>query len=216
MPRVLYDKLKTIAPSGSPDIEGNAMDPAQLNPTGGPVAFDRSQVVARSDSFQALVQGNVLGGQTAKVVMDGDSIVYSESTVIAVPAAIDGRAQNSDLSIRRTIRPGWSRVQHTEIHLTYAGGRSKARASRRSQAAEDDHGGHDGRRRCDRRQCPGRAVARPALAQGKTFNLNVVLVRRRRTKVVSVKVAAIRERGRSRRDVPGLPARVVGDAVVRS
>jgi len=80
--KALYDKLQTIAPVRLADIEGNAMDPAELNPTGGPVAFDRSQVVARSDSFQALVQGNVLGGQTAKVVTDGDSIVYTESTVI--------------------------------------------------------------------------------------------------------------------------------------
>src|SRR3989442_4258325 len=40
--KALYDKLKAIAPVRLIDIAGTAMDPAELNPTGGPVAFDRS------------------------------------------------------------------------------------------------------------------------------------------------------------------------------
>ena len=104
--KTLYDKLKGIAPVRMVDIEGKPMDPGELNPTGGPVALDRSQIVARSDSFQALVQGNVFGGQTAKVVTDGDSIVYSESTVIGPFEQRSIVVLNSDLSMRRTDQTG--------------------------------------------------------------------------------------------------------------
>src|SRR2546428_8098716 len=53
--KALYDKLKAIAPVRLADIESKPMDPAELNPKGGSGAFDRSQIVARSDSFQALL-----------------------------------------------------------------------------------------------------------------------------------------------------------------
>ncbi len=190
--KALYDKLKAIAPVRLADIEGNAMDPAQLNPTGGPVAFDRSQVVARSDSFQALVQGNVLGGQTAKVVTDGDSIVYTESTVIGQFQQLSTVVLNSDLSIRRTDQTGLVQGQHTEIHLTYAGGRVKG-------TSQSPQPGGPRTITVDTTVAAGAvddnalAVLLPALplAQGKTFNLNVFSSGEGATKVVSVKVAAI-------------------------
>src|SRR5213075_426943 len=69
----LYDKLKAIAPVRIVDIEGKPVNMADLNPKGGPIAFDRSQIVARGDSFQALVQGNAFGAQTGKLSVDGDS-----------------------------------------------------------------------------------------------------------------------------------------------
>ena len=190
--KALYDKLKAIAPVRLADIEGNAMDPAELNPTGGPVAFDRSQVVARSDSFQALVQGNVLGGQTAKVVTDGDSIVYTESTVIGQFQQLSTVVLNSDLSIRRTDQTGLVQGQHTEIHLTYAGGRVKG-------TSQSPQPGGPRTITVDTTVAAGAvddnalAVLLPALplAQGKTFNLNVFSSGEGTTKVVSVKVAAI-------------------------
>ena len=190
--KALYDKLKAIAPVRLADIEGNAMDPAELNPTGGPVAFDRSQVVARSDSFQALVQGNVLGGQTAKVVTDGDSIVYTESTVIGQFQQLSTVVLNSDLSIRRTDQTGLVQGQHTEIHLTYAGGRVKG-------TSQSPQPGGPRTITVDTTVAAGAvddnalAVLLPALplAQGKTFNLNVFSSGEGATKVVSVKVAAI-------------------------
>src|SRR6266849_5009429 len=104
--KALYDKLKAIAPVRLIDVGGTAMNPADLNPTGGPVAFDRSQIVARSDSFQALVQGNVFGAQSAKAVVDGDSIVYSESTVIGPFQQQSTVVLNGDLSMRRTDQTG--------------------------------------------------------------------------------------------------------------
>ena len=191
--KVLYDKLKTIAPVRVADIEGNAMDAAQLNPTGGPVAFDRSQVVARSDSFQALVQGNVLGGQTAKVVTDGDSIVYTESTVIGSFVQQQSTVVlNSDLSMRRTDQTGAVQGQHTEIHLAYAGGRVKG-TSQTPQSSGPKTIAVDTTVPAGTIDDNALAVLLPALPleQGKTFNLNVFSSGEGATKVVSVKVAAI-------------------------
>ncbi len=190
--KALYDKLKTIAPVRLADIEGNAMDPAELNPTGGPVAFDRSQVVARSDSFQALVQGNVLGGQTAKVVTDGDSIVYTESTVIGQFQQQSTVVLNSDLSIRRADQTGLVQGQHTETHLAYAGGRVKG-------TSQSPQPGGPRTIAVDTTVAAGAvddnalAVLLPALPleQGKTFNLNVFSSGEGATKVVSVKVTAL-------------------------
>jgi len=189
----LYDRLEAIAPVRLVDIDGKAMDPAELNPTGGPVAFDRSQIVARSDSFQALVQGNVFGGQTAKVVTDGDSMVYSESTVIGPFQQQSTVVLNGDLSMRRTDQTGMVQGQHTEIHLVYAGGRVKGT----SQSPQP--GGAPKTITVDTTVAAGTiddnalAVLLPALPleQGKTFNLNVFSSGEGSTKVVSVKVTAI-------------------------
>src|SRR5438874_5668718 len=191
--KALYDKLKTIAPVRLVDIAGKPMNPAELNPTGGPVAFDRSQIIARSDSLQALVQGNVFGGQTAKVVTDGDSIVYSESTVIGPFQQQSTVVLNGDLSMRRTDHTSLVQGQHTEIHLTYAGGRVKGT----SQSPQP--GGAPKTITVDTTVAAGTiddnalAVLLPALPleQGKTFNLNVFSSGEGSTKVVSVKVAGI-------------------------
>jgi zinc protease len=195
--KVLYDKLKAIVPIRLVDIEGTAMNPADLNPTGGPVAFDRSAIVARSDSFQALVQGNVFGGQTAKVTVDGDSIVYSELTVIGAPGAFQQQSTvvlNADLSMRRTDQSSTVRGQRSEIHLTYGAGRVKG-----TSQAPQAPGTPVKTITVDTTVAAGTiddnalAALLPALPleQGKTFNLNVFSSGEGTTKVVSVKVAAI-------------------------
>jgi zinc protease len=191
--KALYDGLKAIAPVRLVDIEGRAMDPAELNPAGGPVALDRSQIVARSDSFQALVQGNVFGGQTAKVTLDGDSIVYTESTTIGPFQQQSRVVLNNDLSMRRADQTGLVQGQHTEIHLVYAGGR----VTGTSQSPQP--GGTPKAITVDTTVSAGTiddnalAVLLPALPleQGKTFNLNVFSSGDGSTKVVSVKVAAL-------------------------
>ncbi len=169
------------------------MDPAELNPTGGPVAFDRNQIVAHSDSFQALVQGNVFGGQTAKVVVAGDSIVYSEATTIGPFQQQSTVVLNGDLSMRHTDQTSLVQGQHTEIHLTYAGGRVKGT----SQSPQP--GGTPRSITVDTTVAAGTIddnalavlLAALPLEQGKTFNLNVFSTGEGTTKVVTVKVAAL-------------------------
>ncbi len=191
--KALYEKLKPIAPVRLVDLEGKMMDPVELNPKGGPVAFDRSQIVARSDSFQALVQGNVFGAQTAKVEVTGDSIVYTEATTIGQIQQQSRVVLNGDLSMRRSDQTGTVQGQHTETHLTYADGRVKG------TAMSPQPGGTPKSITVDTTIAAGTVddnalallLAAMSLEQGKTFNLNVFSTGEGTTKVVSVKVAAV-------------------------
>src|SRR3989475_12359664 len=183
--KALYDRLKAIAPVRLVDIAGKATDPAELNPKGGPVAFDRSQIVARSDTFHALVQGNVLGGQAAKVDVMGDSIVYTEATTIGQFQQLSRVVLNSDLSMRRTDQTGTVQGQHTEIHLSYAEGRVKG------TSMSPQPGGTPKSITVDT-TIPAGTIDDNVLAllltalpleQGKTFNLNVFSTGEGTTKV---------------------------------
>jgi zinc protease len=191
--QALYDKLKAIAPVRLVDIAGKPMDPADLNPTGGPVAFDRSQIVARSDSFQALVQGNAFGGQTATLAMAGDSIVYTEATTIGAFQQRSTVVLNADLTMRRSDQSGTVQGQQTQTHLAYGNGRVKG------TAMSPQPGGTPKSLTVDTTIAEGTiddnalAVLLPALPlePGKTFNLSVFSSGDGVTKVVSVKVAGI-------------------------
>jgi len=191
--KALYDKLKAIAPVRLVDVDGTAMNPADLNPTGGPVAFDRSQIVARSDSFQALVQGNVLGSQTGKVAIDGDSIVYTESLMLAQFQQRSTVVLNADLSPRRTDQTSLVQGQRTEIHLTYGGGRVKGTSQSPRPGSTPTSTTVDTTIAVGTIDDNALVMLLPALPleQGKTFNLNVFSSGEGATKVVSVKVAAI-------------------------
>jgi len=191
--KALYDKLTAIAPVRLVDVDGTAMNPADLNPTGGPVAFDRSQIVARSDSFQALVQGNVLGSQTGKVAIDGDSIVYTESLMLAQFQQQSTVVLNADLSPRRTDQTSLVQGQRTEIHLTYGGGRVKGTSQSPRPGSTPTSTTVDTTIAVGTIDDNALVMLLPALPleQGKTFNLNVFSSGEGATKVVSVKVAAI-------------------------
>ena len=191
--KALYDKLTAIAPVRLVDTEGKPMDPAELNPVGGPVSFDRSQIVAHSDSFQALVQGNVFGGQGAKVDVAGDSIVYTETTTIGTFQQSSTVVMNSDLTMRRSDQAGSVQNQRTETHLTYAGGRVKGTAmspqpTGTPRSLTVDTAVVAGT--IDDNALSALVVALP-FEQGKTFNLIVFSSGEGAAKVVSVKVAGV-------------------------
>jgi len=191
--KVLYDKLKPIAPVRLVDIEGKPLDPADLNPTGGPVAFDGSRIVARSDSFQALVQGNVLGAETGKVALSGDSIVYTESVTLGQFQQQTTVVLNADLSPRRVDQTTLLQGQRSESHLTYGGGRVKGTSQRPQPGSAPTTIQIDTTVAAGTIDDNTLAVLLPALPleQGKTFNLNVFSSREGTTKVLSVKVAGI-------------------------
>ena len=193
--KVLYDKLKVIAPVRIVDVEGNRIDPADLNPRGGPVAFDTSQIVAHSDSFQALVQGNPMGGQLTRVAIAGDSIVYTESTTIGGFQQRSTVVLNRDLSMRRTSQTGNVQNQQTSIELAYGNGRVKGQATSPSPTGTPRAVAVD-------TTVPAGTIDDNALAllltalplqQGKTFHLNVFSSGDGTTKVVSVKVGGIEQ-----------------------
>ena len=191
--KALYDKLKAIAPVRLVDVEGKPIDPAQLNPTATAIAFDKNQIVARSDSFQALVQGQAFGAQTSKTEMSGDSIVYTETTAIG-PFQQESRVVlNADLSMRRSDQTGTVQGQHTETHLTYEGGRVKG------TSMTPQPSGTPKSVAVDTTVMPG-TIDDNALAllltalpldAGKTFTVNVFSSGDGVAKVVTVKVGAV-------------------------
>ena len=196
--KALYDRLKATAPIRLVDIAGNAMDPATLNPKGGPVAFDRSQIVARSDSFQALVQGNVYGAEVKQVDVAGDSIVLTE--VVNIPlAGLQQRSTvvlNSDLTMRRTDQTGAFQNQQVTTHLDYTGGHVKGTAMTPQPGAPAPKSvAVDTTIPAGTIDDNTLSFLLPALALevGKTFNLNVFSSREGTTKVLSVKVAALED-----------------------
>jgi len=139
------------------------------------------------------VQGNVFGGQSAKAVVDGDSIVYSESTVIGPFQQQSTVVLNGDLSMRRTDQTGMVQGQRTEIHLVYSGGRVKGTSQPPQPGAAPKTITVDTTVAAGTIDDNALDVLLPALplAQGKTFNLNVFSSAEGTTKVVSVKVTAI-------------------------
>lgn len=193
--KAIYNDLKVIAPVRLVDIDGNPMSPADLNPQGGPVAFDRSQIVARSDSFQALVQGNPFGSQVTTVQTSPDSIVFTETTTLGpmVQQRTTVVLSAADFAMRRTDQTGTIQGQQAEIHLVYANGRVKGSATVPQAGgtpktvpvdttvpagAIDDN-------------ALGLLVAALPLAEGKSFSLNVFSSGEGVTKVATIKVAGV-------------------------
>jgi zinc protease len=198
----LYDKLKKIAPVRLVDVSGNPEDPAQLNPVvsaapaapAAPVAFDRSQIVARSDSFQALVQGNAFGGQVGKIDVTPDSIVYTEVTNIG--GAFHQQSTvvlNADLSMRRSDQTSTVQSQQTETHLTYANGRVKGTSMSPQPNGTPKSVNVDTTVTAGAIDDNALSVFLPALPleTGKTFNLSVFSSGDGVTKTVTVKVGAV-------------------------
>jgi len=195
--KVLYDKLKAIAPVRLVDIDGNALDPADLNPTAAAVVFDRTQLVAQRDSLQALVQGNVAGSQVSSIDVAGDSIVYTEATTIAM-AGLQQRSTvvlNADLTMRRSDQTGTVQGQQTTTHLDYNGGRVKGsamapQASGTPKSFTIDTALAAGT--IDDNALQLALLALP-LERGKMFNLNVFSSGDGTTKIVNVKVVAVEQ-----------------------
>jgi len=191
----LYDKIKVIGPVRLVDIGGKPIDPAELNPTGGPVAFDQTQIVARSDSFQAVVQGKPFGAQTATVRVAPDSIVFTEATTIGqfVNQSTTLVLGAADLAVRRTDQVGTVQNQRAETHLTYAGGRVKGSALVPQQTGTPKTVTVDTTIAAGTVDDNALNLLIPALplAEGRSFNLNVFSSGEGVVKVLTVKVAGV-------------------------
>jgi len=187
--KVLYDKLKAIAPVRLVDVEGKALDPADLNPQAAPVVLDRTQIVPHHDSLQVLVQGTVGGVQVSSVDVGADSIVYTESTAIPL-AGFQQQSTvvlNADLTMRRADQTGTARGESTTIHLDYTAGRVKGTTLKALAV--------------DTAIAPGTfddnalqfVLTGLPLAQGKTFTFNVFSSGEGVSKVITVKVTGVEQ-----------------------
>lgn len=120
----LSDRLGAIAPVRLVDIDGKPLAAPDLIPAAGPLALDRAQIAARTDSFRVTFQGNPIGAVVATVRQTPDSLVYTEQS------ALGGFAQRTtvvldpaDLSVKQTDQTTTAGGRTTEVHLRYAGGR---------------------------------------------------------------------------------------------
>jgi zinc protease len=193
--KAIYDKLKAIAPVRLVDIDGHSMNAADLNPTGGPVAFDRSQVVTRTDSFQAVLQGNPFGTQVTTVQVAGDSIVFTEATTLGplVRQRTTVVLAAADLAMRRSDQTGTVQNQQAEVHLVYANGRVKGTAVVPQATGTPKTFAVDTTVPAGAIDDNVLSLIVPALplAEGKSFSLNVFSSGQGATKVATIKVAGV-------------------------
>jgi predicted Zn-dependent peptidase len=120
----VYDKLTSVAPVTIIDVDGNALTVGDLNPAVTAIAFDPSHIVARRDSFQVVVQGQVFGSRVLTVEEVGDTLVVSD--VMAIPMA--GMQQEGVIRMNPTTfavysveQTGQMQGQPSNIHMTYDG-----------------------------------------------------------------------------------------------
>ncbi len=128
----LYDRLKAIAPVRLVDVDGKPLTPDDLHPHGGLVALDKSQIVARRDSFAILANGNAVGSLVTTVDRGADSILYTERTSIAMAGVEQSATVTLDpatLDVRRVDQVGSMMGMKPETHLTYSAGRVKGHAT---------------------------------------------------------------------------------------
>ena len=127
----IYDRLSAIAPVTIIDAEGRPMTPAQLAAADEAAEFDPTQLLARRDSFQVMVQGSPFGHMTVQIDAADTALTYTEETQI--PAV--GLAQRTTvvldprtLAVRSVEQTGSGAGQAMETHLRYVAGRVSGRA----------------------------------------------------------------------------------------
>ncbi len=194
--KALYDKLKGIAPVRLVDIGGKALDPAELNPAAGPVTWDKSQIVARSDSFVAIVQGNPFGGRARSMQVLGDSIVYTETT--ALGPFLNSRATvvlSADVEMRRSEQTNVVQQQRSSVNLVFSSGRVKGTTAAPQGTGEAKTVNVDTTVALGTIDDVALRALIPALplAEGKSFTFNVFSSTEGVSKVATVKVAGVEQ-----------------------
>lgn len=126
----LHDRLAKIAPVRLVDADGKPLTPADLAPKAAALALDLSRLVARSDSFAIVVQGNPFGWQKSALERTADGFTYVEesqlATVLQQRTEVRLSAQGATLSVQQA---GKAQGQDTKVEATYAGGRVKGSAT---------------------------------------------------------------------------------------
>jgi zinc protease len=78
----IYEPLKDIAPTRIVDVEGEPLDPSELTVAAASLPLDATKLVARTDSFSVLVQGNPFGYQKSTLTKTADGFQYVEESQI--------------------------------------------------------------------------------------------------------------------------------------
>jgi len=125
----LHGPLSGIAPVRIFGQDGRPLTPDQVQPASVAWQLDPSRLEPRVDSLAIVAQGQTVGLQVARTSRAGDSLVYSEETVLGsvlhqsttVVLEADGR-------MRRLDQTGQVRGQDTRIQLQYGPDRVRGTA----------------------------------------------------------------------------------------
>ena len=126
----LYDKLAKIAPVRLVTTDGSAMQPGDLVVKAAALDIVRERfLVARTDSFTILLQGNPLGWQTSKLENAAGVWTYTERTQIAtfVQQTTEVRFSGA-MEMQSVHQTGKQAGQDAKIDVIYAAGRAKGLA----------------------------------------------------------------------------------------
>ena len=126
----IYEKLAKIAPTKIVNAQGDAMTPADLVPRVTALPVDLTKLVARTDSFTVMVQGNPQGYQTQALAKTATGYSYSEATRIGTflrqDVAVTFGADLTPLSVKGS---GAIANNPMSVEVTFANGRAKGSSS---------------------------------------------------------------------------------------
>lgn len=129
----IYEKLKAIAPVKIVSVDGEPMTPNDFALKA--LDVNAGALVARSDSFAVILQGNAVGSQVSKLEKVAGGWKYTESLVIAMAGIQQSTILTfSDaLEMQEVHQTGTQGGQASKIDVSYAGGRAKGSATTPSQ-----------------------------------------------------------------------------------
>ncbi|MEK6613160.1 MAG: insulinase family protein [Gemmatimonadota bacterium] len=129
----IYEKLKAIAPVKIISVDGEPMTPADFAVKA--LDVDAGALVARTDSFAVILQGNAIGSQVAKLEKVTGGWKYTETTAIAMAGVQQSTTLTfSDaLEMQEVHQTGMQGGQAVKIDVSYAGARAKGSATTPSQ-----------------------------------------------------------------------------------
>ena len=126
----LYPKLKGIAPVTLVSVDGTPMSPADLEVKTGALDLDLSKLVARTDSFAVMVQGNPLGFTRTALEKTPGGYRYTDQTQIASLVQQSTTLAFSDrVEMQSLTQTGKVQGQDTKVEVAYAGGHAKGSAT---------------------------------------------------------------------------------------
>ena len=130
----IYDKLAKVAAVRIVSTDGATLTPADLVVKAVSLDLALDKIVARSDSFAILVQGNPFGFQKSALVKSDGGWLYTEDVQIAsiVQQHTEVRL-NASFEATSTAQTGKQQGQDSKIDITYAGGRAKGSATTPAQ-----------------------------------------------------------------------------------
>lgn len=125
----IHDGLKAIAPVRLVTTEGMPLAASALTATAGPLNLDMTRLVARSDSFVVMVQGNAFGFQRTSLEKNAGGYTYTEATQIgAIVNQTTTLTFGEKLDMRHVTQRGTMQGQELKTDVTYSGGRVKGSA----------------------------------------------------------------------------------------